>query len=49
MAQWSIGLLIDGFEALGWGRVAAFQGALATCWLVYAASFGVHRLAKAHN
>lgn len=25
--QWGIGLLIDGFKALGWQEVAAFQGA----------------------
>jgi hypothetical protein len=27
VVQWGIGLLIDGFKALGWQEVAAFQGA----------------------
>jgi len=26
--QWGVGLLIDGFKALGWAEVAAYQGAL---------------------
>ena len=27
VVQWGIGLMIDGFKALGWSEVAAFQGA----------------------
>ena len=27
VVQWGIGLLIDGFKALGWAEIAAFQGA----------------------
>jgi hypothetical protein len=27
VVQWGIGLLVDGFKALGWQEVAAFQGA----------------------
>ena len=27
VVQWGIGLMIDGFKALGWAEVAAFQGA----------------------
>jgi MFS family permease len=40
MVQWGIGLMIDGFKALGWQDVAAFQGAfgvfLACCVASYA-------------
>lgn len=28
VAQWSLGLLIDGFAAMGWAQVASFQAAL---------------------
>ena len=39
VVQWGIGLLIDGFKALGWPEVAAFQGAfgvfLACCIASY--------------
>ena len=33
--QWGIGLTIDGFRALGWAEVAAYQGA----WSVYAMGY----------
>lgn len=33
--QWGIGLTIDGFRALGWAEVAAYQGA----WSVYALGY----------
>jgi hypothetical protein len=40
VVQWGIGLMIDGFKALGWQDVAAFQGAfgvfLACCVASYA-------------
>ncbi|TFY98399.1 MFS transporter [Ramlibacter humi] len=29
IVQWGIGLLVDGFAALGWGQVDAFRGAMA--------------------
>jgi predicted MFS family arabinose efflux permease len=39
VVQWGIGLLVDGFAALGWDTVAAFRGAmgvfLATCVFGY--------------
>ena len=28
VVQWGIGLLVDGFQASGWGTVASFQGAM---------------------
>lgn len=40
VVQWGIGLLIDGFKALGWAEIAAFQAAfglfLACCMASYA-------------
>jgi MFS family permease len=45
LVQWGIGLLVDGFQALGWDTIASFRGAmaafLATCvfgygWFVFA-------------
>jgi predicted MFS family arabinose efflux permease len=36
--QWGIGLLVDGFGALGWDTVAAFRGAMAA--LLAACTFG---------
>lgn len=38
--QWGIGLLIDGFKALGWHEVAAFQGAFGVFLLCCMASYG---------
>jgi len=29
VVQWGVGLLVDGFQASGWGTVASFQGAMA--------------------
>jgi hypothetical protein len=29
VVQWGIGLLVDGFAALGWSQVDAFRGAMA--------------------
>jgi predicted MFS family arabinose efflux permease len=49
VAQWAIGLLIDAFSAAGWARPAAFQGAMAVCWGVFALSYALHRRTKAHN
>jgi MFS family permease len=39
VVQWGIGLLIDGFKALGWAEVAAFQGAFGIFLLCNAASY----------
>jgi MFS family permease len=39
VVQWGIGLLIDGFKALGWTEVAAFQGAFGIFLLCSMASY----------
>jgi MFS family permease len=44
--QWGIGLLIDGFKALAWQEVAAFQGAFAVFLLCCIASYGYFLFAK---
>ncbi|MFZ2386443.1 MAG: MFS transporter [Polaromonas sp.] len=45
VAQWSLGLLIDGFAAMGWAQVASFQAALGVffccCIAAYAYFFSV--------
>jgi hypothetical protein len=40
VVQWGIGLMIDGFKALGWAEVAAFQGAFGIFLLCNIASYG---------
>jgi MFS family permease len=40
VVQWGIGLMIDGFKALGWVEVAAFQGAFGIFLLCSMASYG---------
>jgi MFS family permease len=40
VVQWGIGLMIDGFKALGWAEVAAFQGAFGIFLLCNMASYG---------
>ena len=40
VVQWGIGLMIDGFKALGWTEVAAFQGAFGIFLLCSMASYG---------
>ena len=40
VVQWGIGLLIDGFKALGWREVAAFQGAFGVFLVCCIASYG---------
>lgn len=47
--QWGIGLLIDGFAALGWQPVAAFQGAFAVFLLLCMAAYAHFLGAKSHN
>ena len=39
VVQWGIGLMIDGFKALGWPEVAAFQGAFGVFLLCNVASY----------
>jgi predicted MFS family arabinose efflux permease len=39
VVQWGIGLMIDGFKALGWPEVAAFQGAFGVFLLCNMASY----------
>jgi MFS family permease len=39
VVQWGIGLMIDGFKALGWSEVAAFQGAFGVFLLCNVASY----------
>ena len=39
VVQWCIGLMIDGFKALGWPEVAAFQGAFGIFLLCNVASY----------
>ncbi len=40
VVQWGIGLLIDGFKALGWQEVVAFQGAFGVFLVCCIASYG---------
>jgi MFS family permease len=46
VVQWGIGLLIDGFKALGWQAVAAFQGAFAAFLVCCIASYGYFIFAR---
>ncbi|CAA9411618.1 MAG: Uncharacterized MFS-type transporter [uncultured Ramlibacter sp.] len=39
VVQWGIGLLVDGFGALGWSVIASFRGALAAFLVCSAASY----------
>lgn len=39
VVQWGIGLMIDGFKALGWAELAAFQGAFGVFLLCGVASY----------
>ena len=39
VVQWGIGLLVDGFQASGWGTVASFQGAMAVLLLCCTVSY----------
>jgi MFS family permease len=39
VVQWGIGLLIDGFKALGWAEIAAFQGAFGVFLLCSIAAY----------
>ncbi|OYT91598.1 MAG: MFS transporter [Burkholderiales bacterium PBB3] len=44
--QWGVGLLIDGFQALGWAQVAAYQGAIGVYGLCCLASYAYFLWAK---
>ena len=46
VVQWGIGLLIDGFKALGWPEVAAFQGAFGVFLVCCMASYGYFVFAR---
>ena len=47
--QWGIGLAIDGFRALGWTEMSAFQMAMAIYLLCTVASYVFFVTAKSHN
>ncbi|PKO61428.1 MAG: hypothetical protein CVU24_08780 [Betaproteobacteria bacterium HGW-Betaproteobacteria-18] len=47
--QWGIGLAIDGFRALGWQEVSAFQMAMAIYLLCTMASYMFFLTTKSHN
>lgn len=44
--QWGVGLLIDGFQALGWALVPAYQGAMGVYGLCCIASYAYFLVAK---
>ena len=44
--QWGIGLLVDGFIALGWDAVAAFRGAMAAFLAACVFGYGWFALRK---
>ena len=46
VVQWGIGLMIDGFKALGWPEVAAFQGAFSVFLVCCMASYGYFVFAR---
>jgi MFS family permease len=47
--QWSLGLLIDGFAAIGLGQVASFQAAMAVFLCCCIAAYGYFLSVKADN
>jgi predicted MFS family arabinose efflux permease len=47
--QWCIGLMLDGFAALGWSDVEAFSGAMVVFWLACVLSYGRFLSIQAHN
>lgn len=49
VVQWGIGLLIDGFMALGWTERQAFQSAMAVFLACCIASYVYFLAAKSHN
>ena len=49
VVQWGIGLLVDGFQASGWGTVASFQGAMAVLLCCCVASYLYFVFVKVDN
>ena len=49
VVQWGIGLLIDGFKALGVAEVAAYQAAAGVFLACCMASYAYFLWAKPHN
>lgn len=49
VVQWGIGLMVDGFKALGCSEVLAFQGALGVYLFCCVASYGYLVSTKSHN
>jgi len=49
VVQWGIGLLVDGFRALGLDEVSCFRAALAVFLATSVASFGYFLVAQSHN
>ena len=49
VVQWGIGLLVDGFQASGWGTVASFQGAMAVLLFCCVASYLYFLTVKVDN
>jgi MFS family permease len=49
VVQWGIGLLVDGFKALGLNEVQAFQGALGVFLCCCLVSYGYFVATKSHN
>lgn len=47
--QWGIGLLVDGFAALGLAEVASFRAAMGVFLACSALSYGYFMMAKSHN
>ena len=47
--QWGIGLLIDGFRALGCSQTQSFQGAFAILLVCSVASYLHFMISKSHN
>jgi predicted MFS family arabinose efflux permease len=44
--QWGVGLLIDGFKALGWAEVSAYQGAMGVYGLCCVGAYAFFLLSK---
>jgi MFS family permease len=49
VVQWGIGLLVDGFQASGWGTVTSFQGAMAVLLCCCTASYVYFLSVKVDN
>lgn len=49
VVQWGIGLLVDGFEALGWSEQDAFRGSMGVFLLACVLSYATFLSVKAHN